>query len=136
MHINVKRFWKKSIENRVVCEQAIKDGHINVAASRYYYALRLAFRAFFIKKSVIGIMKSDAVTGIRSEVWRHEYLINKAELHFEQYKADIKNILLDAKDQREIGDYDGMPVDPKRLKFIQSHADEVFEVIYEKINTY
>ncbi len=135
MHVNIENFWKKSIENRKVCLLAMRYCHFNAAANRYYYALYLAIRAFFMKKNIKGKKRKDKEHGLYYEEWKHGDLIRRAGIHLDSTIVDIKNILDDAKEQREIGDYEQRPVSENRLKSVRRRAKKVFKVILNAIRS-
>ncbi|MCX6647180.1 MAG: hypothetical protein NTY09_12610 [bacterium] len=123
----------KCKENLCICQVAKLKGYNNAAASRYYYALRLAIIAYFKQKEIRGETTSDRSTGLLTEKYRHDFLIDKADEYLKEDIPQIKNILFEAKKQREIGDYEDFPVDPTRFKIFQKKSKGIFRLILNGI---
>ncbi len=127
-----KNLWRKSIENRRVCRLAISNGHYNAAASRYYYALRLAVHALFKQKQIHGQRAMDR-SGQMVEKWRHNALIAKVDQLFGSKISGIKEILDMALELREKGDYEPFPVAQPRLEVLKRLSRGVFRRILNEI---
>jgi hypothetical protein len=113
-------FRKKSQENLDVCGHAQADGHCNAAASRYYYALRLAAQSHFFKK---GIPAPPFVWEQRERVpnkenrWTHPQLINRIRQEFRGGEfSQMASIVTEAKALREKGDYTDLNVEDNELE--------------------
>lgn len=131
MNDNPEAFLKKSRENLEVCDSAMADEKFNAAASRYYYALRLAAISYFWAK---GIKPPDKIWERGREVkntenkWPHPKLINRVGEVLPS-GMDAKNLLRSAKDLRIKGDYKDIDVDKHELPKLRKLTDEVLDVL-------
>jgi len=132
MHDNVQNYLNKFYENLNVCQYSYLGGHYNASASRYYYALRLMVNAYFKKKGIEGERVPDS-SGIMREKWRHGDLIDKVHEYLRDEIPDIADLLLDAKEIREKGDYDGVPVRKNQLNSVRKRCKKVIKVMFREI---
>jgi uncharacterized protein (UPF0332 family) len=114
-------FWKKSQENLTVSQNARDSGHLNAAASRYYYALVLAGLALFARKKIPVIWE------------RHLDFIDKLSdlLDSEGCAScdDAYDALSDALAKRTRADYEPYPVKPRHLDAVVSKCATTLNAI-------
>jgi len=131
MQPDVSKFWDRSVENLHVTLLASKGRHFNAAASRYYYAMRLAIHALFKNSSIEGARISRG--GNQIEHWTHPALINRAEEVLKTKLPNIRNILEMAKELREKGDYEPFPVTGPRIRSLRTRSLRLFRTILDEI---
>lgn len=120
---------KKSRENLSVCDSAIADGNFNAAASRYYYALRLAAISYLWKKDITPpgkIRKGSNLVNNDENEWRHIRLIREVGERLDD-DLDAESKFSDAKNLREKGDYTDLDVDPYELPILMTRTRTVLE---------
>jgi len=129
-------FWKKSIENRIVSQQASQKQHYNAAASRYYYALYQAAFAFLeVKKIPVPdkiLRQKRWVKNKNPDTWPHRELSENIDGLF--IGSGFQRIMKNAWDLRIKGDYKDTPVEPDEYALITGKADRLFEVIRNEID--
>lgn len=121
-------FLKKSTENRDASSWALEAGKFNVAASRYYYALRFAAMAIFEHRDLEIPKRYEEGTG------PHERFIN--EIGAELYDVDIKigRYFWKARELRTRGDYDELPVPEESIGRLMRTSSGLFQKIEVSIN--
>ena len=133
MKYAVQQFWKKCQENLKVCDWAIGQGHANAAASRYYYALRLAAQALFAKRGIA----TPTVNGQRK--WPHSKLWSEFDkqlpmsIHIELSESCGRS-LYDAGQLRIQADYKEIDVTEKDILGLRSKSDTVFKIVEKEIS--
>jgi len=115
-------YWRKSRENLDVSDYAQSEGKFNAAMSRYYYALRFAVGAAFLKRGL-----SDPIPKM------HWELIREAATNLKKVNPDLKAWFDKAKSLRQRGDYKEMPVLPQEFKNLVDELDIIFVVIKDEI---
>jgi hypothetical protein len=138
MKDTAKAFWDKSAENRIVSEDAIAKGHLNAAASRYYYALYLAIKALFEERLIPVPDQIRSGSGyVRNRFpdrWPKPTLHERAQVEIPGYKQNVERIMEDAWDLRVIADYKDVGVEPYEINTLKEDADGLFQVICNAIN--
>jgi hypothetical protein len=130
----IKSFWSKSVENRDLCDQALSQCKLNAAASRYYYALYLAFFALFERKGIPVPVKI-----FRDGLWKNNPTPSswpKKELHNEADIAigkGVRQLLWDAWNCRLKGDYSDISVESREINAIRIQADTLFSQIEKEV---
>lgn len=131
MNNNHEAFLKKSRENLEVCDSAMAAGNFNAAASRYYYACRLAAISYFwaneIKPPDLIKKGTEWVDNVENE-WRHIRLIKEVGERLND-DLDAESLLFSAKELREKGDYTDVDVDPVELPSLMARTDSVLKVL-------
>ena len=133
----INAFWSKCLENRAVSEYAYNNGHLNAAASRYYYALFLGFCSLFEKKGIPvpeyiyrdGKSRKNPYLG----TWPKRELHKQAKSMIQGYKYNIEYLLQDAFILRVRADYESMPVKDKEIESIREKTEEIFKMIEDEI---
>jgi hypothetical protein len=124
-------YWAKCVENRKACTLAVANGLHNAAASRYYYALRLASLAFFEIAKIEAVSKNKA----GEPYWEHSDLINKLEdkLGTKYTDLEIGRWFKEAKKQRIVADYYTKSIQPEAFAFLVRKTTGIFTVIEHEI---
>jgi len=132
MEPSVRNLWNKSLENLEVCRLARGEGHFNAAASRYYYAMRMAVHALFKKKGIEGEWKT-ASGGYRVEEWKHRRMIDVAGERFSQVLPGIARFLGTTRELRERADYEPLPIGEHQLQPFIRMSKRIFRGIFDEI---
>ena len=124
MRSKVQAYWDKSVENLCICAQSTVREKFNVAASRYYYALRFAVVAYF---TCFNEQPSDGGE------WE-----NRSEFHERagiviKYDEDVERILYKAWQLRCQGDYEHEPVERSQILKLREQAEKIFCGIKKEI---
>lgn len=132
----ITSFWGKSIENRDLSDIALNQGKLNAAASRYYYALYLAFFALFERKGIP--VPKDITVGSQMRANPHPTTWPKKELHEEaqmaiKYKCHVRRLLNETWECRVKGDYSDVSVESRELDAIRFQADDLFSLIEKEV---
>ena len=114
-------YWKKSQENFTVSQNARDSGHLNAAASRYYYALVLAGLALFAWKKIPIIWE------------RHPLFIEELSDLLDSEGCASCDVVYDALwgafDTRARADYEPYPVKPRHLDAVVSKCATTLNAI-------
>lgn len=123
----VMAYWLKSRENLDVSDLAQSNGKFNAAASRYYYALRFAAGAYFVKQGLEDIVHKKQPQKV---------FVRKASEALSRACPDIqvKTWFDKARGLREKGDYKEVDVTENDLQILIEALNEIFEVIEGEIN--
>jgi uncharacterized protein (UPF0332 family) len=116
-------YWLKSRENLEISDYAQSEGKFNAAMSRYYYALRFAIGAVFLKRGL-----HDPIP------MRHWELRRDAANHLKTVNPDLKAWLKTAQRLRERGDYSRIPVMFQEFKILTDELDGIFTVVKDEIS--
>ncbi|MCD6218671.1 hypothetical protein J7L05_12570 [bacterium] len=133
----VDAFWKKSVENKEMSDLALTEQMFNVAASRYYYALRFAFNALLEKKQVIvpdrinrnGMARPNPNPG----TWPRPEMHWQANRAIQDYPVSVDRLLKRAWKLRVLGDYSPTPVEQHQIEHLKNDADGLFQLINQKV---
>ena len=118
-----RAYWKKCRENLYISDIAKGKGKINVAASRYYYALRFAAGAFFDKKGFDDI--------IDERLFQPDFVI-KASNELAKIcppQTDVETWFQEALNLRTTGDYKDYPVLKMKLDLVIDELDVLFSKV-------
>jgi len=137
-----KNFWEKSLENQRVFEYARGKGEFNASASRYYYALWLAFSAYFLKN---GILAPEYVTRRRNGAnvqeenknypgWPRLELHDAAGRELSAFPKNVTELMKAAYILRRRADYKEIDVEPWEFDHIIDEATGLFEMIGSDFN--
>jgi uncharacterized protein (UPF0332 family) len=116
-------YWEKSKENLLVWQRACRDGHFNAAASRYYYALRLAAQAFFETRKIDSpYIKAEFNALLEEEL---------AALGYED--CDTCRFMTLADKLRNRGDYEHLPVGEPRLQMVKANCSKIWRAVGKEL---
>ncbi len=138
MDQRTKAYWNKSVENRSVSEHAFENGQFNAAASRYYYALRLAINALFEERGVPipkKLWRREKWVENNKKYWPWQELHVQASKELQSYSNNIMKLLKRAWKLRVRGDYKDIHVEEKSIDLLKRDLDRLFEVIESEITT-
>jgi uncharacterized protein (UPF0332 family) len=125
METKAQAYWDKSKENLRVWRWACRAGHFNAAASRYYYALRLAAQAFFETR---GIDQPYAHAEFNAKL--EEELAARG---YGLYK--IGPFLKDAMDLRHTADYNDVPVEDWELDEMKRNCAQIWKAMGRELKS-
>ncbi|HEX9746469.1 MAG TPA: HEPN domain-containing protein [bacterium] len=122
----------KSEENLKVCNDSIKGGHYNAAASRYYYALRLAVQALFEVRN-IPVPWITKYNGKKVQEWTHPQLFRMAAVEIAIEGKNTRQLLERAGRYRIKADYEQIPVLESEITDLVRQSIEIFQVISDEL---
>jgi len=130
--IKAIRYWNKSVENRKVADWANSERHYNAAASRYYYALRLAAQAAFELRDLSPLKSSDP------DYWDHDELLDRIARVYnpaDYPDLDTERWFKKAREFRVKGDYKQLPVESENMQLLLGGGKKIFTTIRAEIET-
>ena len=130
MEIKAQAYWDKSKENLEVCRMATDRQYFNAAASRYYYALRLAAQALFETR---GVYSNDPRG---PSYWGHSDLVQETVRLLSiggHSSIDADRWLNEARTLRNRGDYKLLDVHKDEIDYLVKNSVGLFEVIENEI---
>lgn len=120
-------YWRKSRENLYVSNIAKSNGKYNAAASRYYYALRFAAGAYFVKQGLEDIVRTKQAQKVF--VRKASKVLSKA-----CPEVEVKTWFDKALGLRVKGDYKDVDVIENDLQILIEALNEIFAMIEGEIN--
>lgn len=134
----IQAFWQKSKENLAVHDSAYGNKQYNAAASRYYYALWLAMRAYLEAKEIeppalIKVGGKEVKNKLPPDRWPRKELHKKAGKALGGIFKNVKNIMENAFTLRLQADYDHTDVTKPHLDLLLNISHGLLGILQNEI---